>query len=199
MEEETDIKNFETGEEVVTKRNFAASNPVFYAQRFTPFKTVGSIVNYDNTVVNIGNGLDQDAGIFTAPITGIYVFYFSALKNWGTVQMTIRVIHNDKTINSRQASSGERVAGDHWATLETQMTLPMNAGDTVGIMLQSGDIYDKKLPSDYIGRATTFSGFLLQGPMTTGELHSIDFLNEIYIFTVREFIIYITATITSLC
>ena len=168
-EEEIDV-----GKELIINRaSFSPENyPVFYTERQTSFRSTGSIVNYEMTSVNIGNGLNQTTGVFTAPVTGIYVLYFSAMKVQNSPHITIRVMHNGKAVNSRQVSEGDKVGGNHWANLETQVILPLEAEDTVGVKLQTGAIYDDKLPNEYIGKMTTFSGFLLQGPMTNVELMS---------------------------
>ena len=87
--------------------------------------------------------------------------------------MTIRVMHNGKAVNSRQVSEGNKGGGNHWANLETQVILPLEAEDTVGVKLQTGTIQDVlNVPSEYAFKITTFSGFLLQGPMSSVELMS---------------------------
>ena len=172
-EKEIDIGNVEIGKEVVVKRISPENYPVFFTERFNSFKRTGSIVNYDTTSVNIGNGLNQTSGVFTAPVTGIYVLYFLALKTMESDHMTIRVMHNGKAVNSRQVSEGDKVGGNHWANLETQVILPLEAEDTVGVKLQTGTIQDVlNVPSEYGFKITTFSGFLLQGPMSSVELMS---------------------------
>ncbi len=161
----SESENIHSEQTVVTGLTYSARNPVFYAQRNTSFKMPGKIVNYDSTVLNIGNGFDALSGVFTAPKDGIYFFYFSGLKEWGTTNLTIQVMLNNQPVNSRHVSAGDRVSGDHWATLESQVTLPLNVGDTVAVKLYSGSMYDTNLPNDFMGKTTTFSGFLLQEKM----------------------------------
>ena len=38
----------------------------------------GNVITFDNIVINIGNGMDPVSGVFTAPVSGVYAFSFSA-------------------------------------------------------------------------------------------------------------------------
>ena len=42
----------------------------------------GDDITFDDTVTNIGNGMDPKSGVFTAPISGIYSFSFSAIQRF---------------------------------------------------------------------------------------------------------------------
>ncbi len=139
-------------------------SPVFFARRETPFNTNETIVSYDSVLVNIGKGLNPDTGLFTAPVKGIYFFYFSASKKWGDVQMTIQVLHNDEIVTSKIVSAGDRQnAANSASNLEVQTSLELEVGDTIGIYLYSGAIYDAKLSvNEFVDKSTTFSGFLIQ-------------------------------------
>ena len=55
----------------------------------------GDDITFDETVTNIGSGMDPESGVFTAPVSGIYSFSFSALlyfekeklREWGIVEV----------------------------------------------------------------------------------------------------------------
>ena len=155
------IQNFDT---LPIGRNTQAGNPVFYAQRESPYDKTGSIIPYDFVLMNIGNGLNPDTGVFTAPVKGIYFFYFSALKKSGEKHMTIQFLQNDQIVTSKVVSAGDRArAAFSGSNLEVQMTLELEIGDTVAMYMYSGAIADGKLTdNELVGRSTTFSGFLLQ-------------------------------------
>jgi len=58
----------------------ATPNIAFYVQKTTPI--IGNQpVTFDIVYFNKGEGLDGSQGIFTAPVTGIYVFYFSTVMD----------------------------------------------------------------------------------------------------------------------
>ena len=40
----------------------------------------GEDITFDNIVTNIGNGMDPESGVFTAPVSGIYSFSLSAVQ-----------------------------------------------------------------------------------------------------------------------
>ena len=42
----------------------------------------GDDITFDDTVTNIGNGMDPESGVFTAPISGIYSFSLSAIQQF---------------------------------------------------------------------------------------------------------------------
>ena len=62
-----------------------------YANDINP----GDDITFDETVTNIGSGMDPESGVFTAPVSGIYSFSFSALlyfekeklREWGIVEV----------------------------------------------------------------------------------------------------------------
>ena len=42
----------------------------------------GDDITFDDTMTNIGNGMDPESGVFTAPISGIYSFSLSAIQQF---------------------------------------------------------------------------------------------------------------------
>ena len=46
----------------------------------------GDDITFDDTVTNIGNGMDPKTGVFTAPVSGIYSFSFSAIQSFWAIQ-----------------------------------------------------------------------------------------------------------------
>jgi len=79
--------------------DFLIKKPVvaFDAYRNGPFDHEQSIVRYDGTLVNAGNGMNVTTGIFTAPHPGIYAFNFHALTRDGTATY-IKIMHNGRNV-----------------------------------------------------------------------------------------------------
>ena len=70
---------------------------IIFSFRNGPFDHEQSIVRYDGTLVNAGNGMNVTTGIFTAPHPGIYAFNFHALTRDGTATY-IKIMHNGRNV-----------------------------------------------------------------------------------------------------
>jgi len=79
--------------------DFLIKKPVvaFDAYRNSQFDHEQSVVKYDGTLVNVGNGMNVTSGIFTAPHPGIYAFNFHALTRDGTATY-IKIMHNGRNV-----------------------------------------------------------------------------------------------------
>ena len=59
-------------------------------------------ITFDETVTNIGDGMDPESGVFTAPVSGIYSFSFSAIlhferSRWGGIGIgMIKVLKDEQ-------------------------------------------------------------------------------------------------------
>lgn len=139
------------------------TSPAFYAQRIAPWTKMNSIIPYHSALLNIGGGLSYSTGVFTTPVKGVYFFSFSAVKQWGTHETVVQLLHNTEVVTSKRVSCGSDLHGvDNWLPLDIQAILPLELGDTVAVYLLSGAIYDVESSSDF-AKVTSFSGFLIQG------------------------------------
>ena len=69
----------------------------FDAYRSKPFDRKESIVTFDNTSVNVGDGFNVSNGVFTAPYAGIYAFNFHALTRDGSATY-VKIQRNDENV-----------------------------------------------------------------------------------------------------
>ena len=97
--------------------------------------------------VNIGNAINLQTGVFTAPIKGRYAFGFSAKTDWTGTSVTLR--HN-----------GVNVGSSYTLPLKTNIPLQANLnlkiGDQVSIYLNDGVLFDS------LNMHTYFTGILLE-------------------------------------
>ena len=70
---------------------------VFGAYSSTNAYASTSPLSYSGTTVNVENGMDSSTGIFTAPISGIYAFHFTALSDSGYSDH-LKLMHNDNQV-----------------------------------------------------------------------------------------------------
>lgn len=57
------------------------TNVHFYVQRKSSFTTPYAVIPFESEVLNLGNGMDSNTGVFTAPLAGTYYFQFSGITN----------------------------------------------------------------------------------------------------------------------
>jgi hypothetical protein len=129
--------------------------PVFFQAAAT-----GSTINatqlipYNNVLNNKGGGYNPSTRLFTAPIAGFYHFSFYHMSNWSQTEGIF-------TLNGTYVEAGgtpirvhSNVGGSH-SPASASLNVYMNASDTMGIMLTSGNMFMSA--SQYAG----FNGFYL--------------------------------------
>ncbi|XP_062586370.1 girdin-like isoform X2 [Saccostrea cucullata] len=126
--------------------------PSFHARLSRPVRKIGlsQTVIFDLEVVDTTNSYDPQSGIFTAPVTGTYVFYWNILSNEASGM--------DTALDSSQGALG--------CGFVSHAVNYGNGGNLVLANLTSGThVWVKKADKfgNYIHeRFSTFSGYLLQ-------------------------------------
>ena len=113
-----------------------------------------SLITYDRLVVNIGNGMNIENGVFRAPFGGVYFFTFMATTGADNHEVKVSVRKNEVTqvvITDAGGSSYNSLSGSWMLVLEQNDEVYMNVD--VGHLGQYYDWY------------TTFTGQLIQLPM----------------------------------
>ena len=134
--------------------NEGATPVAFYAQ---VTKNIGGIGNFqpivfDLVTTNIGNVYNKADGIFTAPVTGTYVFIWTASNDQHTYMYT-EIVAN-AVVKGRQLSDSFDHADVSSAT--GAAVLSLQAGDTVWIRSNTAHTH-----SIMGSQLTSFSGWLL--------------------------------------
>ncbi len=139
--------------------------PAFYAFRTTPYNKKSSVIPFEESPFNNGCFFNVTSGVFTAPVRGIYHFYFQAVKSWGVHHLTVSLLHNKEEVTAQHVSSGNNAGdADIWLPMNIQSILLMEPGDTMSLYLKSGAVFDMKITptQPWMHKFTSLAGFLIQ-------------------------------------
>ena len=110
---------------------------------------------FDLVLSNIGNGYHEHTGIFTAPRSGMYVFYFAGMATPGhsmEFQLT-----KDGSVAIKSFSDG------HAVSTSTAAGYDMSGNFGIMYLSQGSEVWVRSAKAGEIfgGGSTSFSGFLL--------------------------------------
>ncbi|XP_068444402.1 cerebellin 11 [Clinocottus analis] len=106
---------------------------------------------YKRVFSNTGDGYDQNTGVFTAPVGGLYFFSFSTY-GYNTHNTGAILVKN----GALQISTHEGVTVDGSDSSSNAVVLQLAAGDKVSM-----ELWDDGRVFDNMNGHTTFSGFLV--------------------------------------
>jgi len=121
----------------------------FHVGRWSAYSSAGTVIPYQFDRVNNGGHMNVATGIFTAPVTGLYHFCFTAVS----------LASADTAIHLRL--DGNTTIGSGWAAskilnMPIFVTMKLQKGTTVDTFLKIGSIQDS---DNY---PIHFSGILLE-------------------------------------
>ncbi|XP_046645655.1 probable E3 ubiquitin-protein ligase bre1 [Daphnia pulicaria] len=136
------------------------SHPVhFYVQRNSTFETNGTPIPFDLAWVNEGNAMNLTSGVFTAPRTGTYFFFFTGVATFpvsaGRAQLGLHL--NGGEIG-KSVIEKANVLLRQWSVLSLQSTLSLKSGDQVWVQM---DVTSWSYMYDSSDHLTHFTGFML--------------------------------------
>ena len=115
----------------------------------------GQTITFDKIITNIGGAYHNSTGIFTAPVSGVYVFNMALYVNAGDNEYLCLVKRGVQLL----CNYGHATGSTHAISTSRTITLALNKGDEVWV---------RTPPVSYHGSGrihgygyTTFSGWLL--------------------------------------
>lgn len=131
----------------------------FYVQRQTRFTTANAVVPFELVQLNNGNAITL-AGIFTAPVGGIYHFEFHGVKDVTADPLVIYLRLNSVNVAATISSNNGNL--NDFVTLSLSASLNLASGDRVDLYNGSPGIL-----IDSLGQHTThFTGYLVEEDLT---------------------------------
>ena len=112
--------------------------------------SVPLVIPFDQVIMNIGDAYDPSTGTFTAPVSGVYLFSFSAVMQGdcsGWINLELHV----------NAADHLGASGEVGASSSNTVTTQLVQGDNVGVFVRPGSCEDLDGNNVY----NTFSGHLL--------------------------------------
>ena len=133
---------------------FSGVHVAFYAVIQYDKTNVGNhqIIQFDWVKLNIGNGYNSGTGIFTAPSSGFYVFFWST-TNKDYTYMNSELMVRGSIYGKTMSDAGEH---DDYESASNMAIVQLSRGDLV--WLRSGTWHDRHLAGEQF---STFSGFRL--------------------------------------
>ena len=123
----------------------------FYVQRSTDFSLANVVLPFDIEILNVGGAMNTAAGVFTAPVNGIYHFEFSAMKLNDASSIYVHLQVNGVTMATSYATN----QSDFLALPSINAYIRLKTGDQVWLYKTYGTL------RDYF-RYTQFTGQLVE-------------------------------------
>ena len=134
--------------------------PAFYAQRSSPLTFSGKlVVSYDQVTTNLADGFNGKTGIFSAPVRGLYYFFFSA----SYCQINAYIVKNGKSKISSALVMHSITKSNTNCSFPThaQATLQLDVGDQISVKVQDSSSFLRTSNVHRMNQTMTFTGFLL--------------------------------------
>lgn len=127
---------------------FSATHPLGFTSRS------GQTIVFPHILSNVGGGYNNQDGVFTAPVDGVYVFFCKITQSRNDNDFYYQFILNGsvKTITLIYGRSD-----DPYRTSSSLIALQLSRGDRVWIKMQVGGSHSGQTD----GGDQSFSGFLL--------------------------------------
>jgi len=152
---------FEDKESVIGNVGIVAKTKVhFYVQSKSKISSTTTVLTFDEEKLNIGGAMNISTGTFTAPVSGVYSFQFSALKDLATGNVFIYLRVGNVSVACSYANSENQ----QMALSPIAASLHLTAGNKVTLFKNGAGLFDDAITGKFL---TQFSGFLVEEDLST--------------------------------
>ena len=117
----------------------AESGIYFHVQIGNRSVPENGVLRYDHLISNVGGGMNLKTGVFTAPKTGMYTFFFSMLKNGWVYEFTEIALR----LNGVRVGQSMTGRGFFTAVVSLQTTLKLKKGDRIDLWKSHGELHQE--------------------------------------------------------
>ncbi len=114
----------------------------FFAQKNTSFSNADQTIPFDIATLNVGNAMNTTAGVFTAPVAGIYHFEFSGLTS---DKLNVILKKNGQDIALTAADFSFTNGNSFYSSISLASSLQLSANDYVNLFqFGPGSLYQNE-------------------------------------------------------
>ncbi|XP_059351035.1 cerebellin-2-like [Daphnia carinata] len=135
------LNRITTNEKRLTYLERKKADVYFSVYRHSSFETQNAVIPFQAARLNIGNAMDIETGIFTAPRAGIYTFHFNGFKH-NHPMVNCGASSHCFFFNGQYMGRTETGKGTKMGTLSYSTILELKADDEVTLKLLYGIIHD---------------------------------------------------------
>ena len=131
---------------------FSVGFTVYFSTDPSPDFGVHGILRFNHIISNAANGYDVNTGIFTSPVSGLYVFHLTVMSVNGGHSVSLNIVKNGAALDDAYANGGNK-HNDQGASL---VTVHLKRGEKVWAQQSYGATVVR---GSFL---TVFSGFMVQ-------------------------------------
>jgi len=130
----------------------STNRPAFWVYKSNGDVAAGNVIAWNGARLNQGSHINLSTGVFTVPITGLYVFHFEGIAS-GNGECRVRIQVNGSSVSDGRRGNG--TASNAYEGLHVQALLALTANDEVSTYVIEGHLYGQN------DKHTTWLGYLV--------------------------------------
>lgn len=147
------LQYFPVSQELIGNVDIKTKTVHFYVTRKSSFETI-AIIPFEEEQLNVGEAMNLETGVFTAPVNGLYHFEFAGASSSLVGFLAINLQVNNNSVG--RASNSHPL--DEYGYISLTSSFRLNANDKVNLYLSGGKLFE----INTIPHWTHFTGSLIE-------------------------------------